>query len=80
MDRNMLRAPLIKTATLLAVVSLLVYLTATSPEGSLWSSLGTLLMATLRMVQLSLGLIVSLFFCLAVLIGIVLGCVAVVSR
>ena len=80
MERNMLRAPLIKTAALLAVVSLLVYLTATSPEGSLWSSLGTLLMATLRMVQLSLGLIVSLFFCLALLIGIVLGCVAVVSR
>ena len=80
MERNMLRAPLIKTAALLAVVSLLVYLTATSPEGSLWSSLGTLFMATLRIVQLSLGLIVSLFFCLAVLIGIVLGCVAVVSR
>ena len=80
MERNMLRAPLIKTAALLAVVSLLVYLTATSPEGSLWNSLGTLLMATLRTVQLSLGLIVSLFFCMAVLIGIVLGCVAVVSR
>ena len=80
MERNMLRAPLIKTAALLAVVSLLVYLTATSPEGSLWSSLGTLFMATLRIVQLSLGLIVSLFFCLAVLIGIVLACVAVVSR
>jgi len=30
MERNMLRAPLIKTAALLAVVSLLVYLTATS--------------------------------------------------
>jgi ABC-type multidrug transport system fused ATPase/permease subunit len=80
MEKNMLRAPLIKTAALLAVVSLLVYLTATSSEGSLWSSLGTLFMATLRIVQLSLGLIVSLFFCLAVLVGIVLACVAVVSR
>jgi len=80
MNRNMLRAPLIKTATLLAVVSLLVYFTATSPGGSIWSSLGTLFMATLRMVQLSLGLIVSFLFCLAVLTGIFLGGVAMVSR
>jgi len=80
MNRNIFRAPLIKTAALLAVVSLLVYLTATSPGGSIWSSLGTLFMATLRIVQLSLGLIVSLLFCLVVLTGIFLGGVAMVSR
>lgn len=80
MNGNMLRAPLIKTAALLAVVSLLVYLTATSPGGSLLSSIGTLFVAMIRIVQLSLGLIVSLFFCLVVLTGIFLGCVAMVSR
>lgn len=80
MNRNILRAPLIKSATLLAVVSLLVYLTATSSEGSLWNSLGMLFFATLRIVQLGLGLIVSLLFCMTVLVGIFLGCVAMVSR
>lgn len=80
MNSNMLRAPLIKSAALLAVISLLVYLTATSAEGSLWSSLGTLFMASLRIVQLTLGLIVSFLFCLAVLIGIFLGGMAIVSR
>lgn len=80
MNSDILRAPLIKSAALLAVVSLLVYLTATSAEGSLWSSLGTLLVGTFRVVQLGLGLIVALFFCMAVLAGIFLGCVAMVSR
>ena len=37
-------------------------------------------MATLRIVQLSLGLVLALFFCLAVLTGIFLGAVAMVSR
>lgn len=63
MNSDILRAPLIKSAALLAVVSLLVYLTATSAEGSLWSSLGTLLVGTFRVVQLGLGLIVALLFC-----------------
>lgn len=80
MNSDILRAPLIKSAALLAVVSLLVYLTATSAEGSLWSSLGTLLVGTFRAVQLGLGLIVALLFCMAVLAGIFLGCVAMVSR
>jgi ABC-type multidrug transport system fused ATPase/permease subunit len=80
MNRNMLRAPLIKSASLLAVITLLVYLTATSPEGSIWNSLATLFMATVRVAQLSLGLILALFFCLAVLTGIFLGGVAFVSR
>lgn len=80
MNSDILRAPLIKSGALLAVVSLLVYLTATSAEGSLWSSLGTLLVGTFRIVQLGLGLIVALLFCMAVLAGIFLGCVAMVSR
>lgn len=80
MKNNVLRAPLIKTAALLTVISILAYLTASSPEGSLWSSFVTLVAAILRTVQLGLGLIVSLAFCLAVLAGIFLGGVALVSR
>lgn len=80
MNRNMLRTPLIKSASLLVVVSLLIYLTATSPEGSLLGSLGTMFIAVFRLVQLAVGLILSLLFCLIVLTGIFLGCVAMVSR
>lgn len=80
MNNNILRTPLITSAVLLAVISLLVYLTATSSDGSLWNSLGTLLVGTFRVVQLGLGLIVALLFCLAVLSAIFLGGVAMVSR
>ena len=37
-------------------------------------------MASFRIVQLTLGLIVALLFCMAVLTGIFLGCVAMISR
>lgn len=80
MNSKMLQAPLIQSAALLVVISLLVYLTATSPEGSILASIGALFMALVRIVQLSLGLVLAMIFCLAVLTGIFLGCVAVISR
>ena len=80
MISHRLRVPLIQSAAFLIVVSLLVYLTATSVEGSFWGSLGTLFIAVFRIIQLCLGLILALFFCLAVLTGIFLACVAMVSR
>lgn len=75
-----LRTSLIKSGVLLVVLSLLVYLTAHSPDGSLWASLGTLFVAVFRIIQLSIGLVISLLFCLAVLTGIFFGGVAMVSR
>ncbi|GAB4337560.1 MAG: hypothetical protein Kow0089_08940 [Desulfobulbaceae bacterium] len=80
MNGKMLRGPLIKSAFLLALFLLLVYLTATSPEGSLWGALGALFIGVFRIVQLSVGLVIALVFCLIVLTGIFLGCVALVSR
>ncbi len=80
MKNNKLRAPLIKSAVLLAVFSLLVYLTSTSPNGSVWSSLGQIFFGVFRIVQLGVGLILALFFCLVVLVGIFLGSVAMVSK
>lgn len=80
MKGNLLRAPLILTAVIISVASLLIYLTATSSEGSLWSSIGTLIMAAFKIIQLGLGLVVALIFCLAVLTGIFLACVALISR
>ncbi len=80
MKNNKLRAPLIKSAVLLAVFSLLVYLTSTSPNGSVWSSLGQIFFGVFRIAQLGVGLILALLFCLVVLVGIFLGSVAMVSR
>ncbi|NIA05651.1 MAG: hypothetical protein GWP11_06755 [Proteobacteria bacterium] len=80
MQNNKLRAPLIKSAVLLAVLSLLVYLTSTSPTGSVWNSLGQIFFGVFRIAQLSVGLILALLFCLVVLVGIFLGSVAMVSR
>ena len=79
MSNNLLRAPLIKSAVLLAVFTLIIYLTVTSHEGSVWSSLGTIFFAVFKAAQLGVGLILALILCLAVLIGIFLGCVAMVS-
>lgn len=80
MNDNMLRAPLIKSAIVLAGFSLLVYLTITSSDGSVWSSFQAILLAVFRTVQLAVGLVLSLFLCIVVLIGIFLGAVAMVSR
>ncbi len=80
MKNNTLRAPLIKSAVVLVVFSLLAYLTSTSPNGSVWNSLGQIFFGVFRIAQLGVGLVLALFFCLVVLIGIFLGSVAVVSR
>ena len=80
MSDNKLRAPLIKSAVLLAVFSLLVYLTATSPDGSVWDSLGKILLVIFKTVQLGVGLVFALALCFVVLGGIFFGGLALVSR
>lgn len=80
MISKMLRTPLITSAILLLVVTAIVYLTAASPEGSIFGAIGTLFVAIFRFVQLSVGLVIALLFCLAVLVGIFLGGMALVSR
>lgn len=79
MKSNQLRLPLISSAILLAVFSLLVYFTLTSPEGSFFNSFGSIVVLLLRTVQLAIGLVLGLGICLAVLIGIFLGAVALVD-
>ncbi|MCF6186352.1 MAG: hypothetical protein L3J49_02600 [Desulfobulbaceae bacterium] len=76
MKPNLLRAPLINSAILLVVCSLLVYFTLTSPEGSIWSSIGAIFTLLFRIAQLVIGLALGLLVCIVVLIGIFLGAVA----
>lgn len=80
MANNRLKTPLINSAILLAVVSLIIYLTVTSPEGSFWGAIGSIFYALFRAVQLVVGLVLALIVCLAVLVGIFFGCIAMVNR
>ncbi len=79
MKANGLKKPLISSAVLLLFVSLVVYLTTISSEGSIFASLGTILVGLLRLFQWLIGLALGVVVSLAVLIGIFLGAVALVD-
>jgi signal transduction histidine kinase len=79
MKPNVLQAPLIKSAIVLVIFSLLFYFTSTSPEGSVWGSIGSIFIVAFRTIQWALALAISLIVSLAVLIGIFYGAVALVS-
>lgn len=76
MKQNVLRGPLIKSAVVLVVFSLLFYFTSSSPGGSVWTSIGLLCIALFKTVQWAVGMVIGLAVSLAVLIGIFLGAVA----
>ena len=79
MKANGLKKPLISSAVLLLFISLVVYLTTISSEGSIFASLGTILVGFLRLCQWLVGLVLGLVVSLAVLIGIFLGAMALVD-
>jgi len=76
MKQNVLQAPLIKSAIVLVIFSLLFYFTSTSPEGSVWGSIGSIFIFAFRTIQWALALAIGLIVSLAVLIGIFFGAVA----
>ena len=76
MKPNVLQAPLIKSAIVLVIFSLLFYFTSTSPEGSVWGSIGSIFIFAFRTIQWALALAIGLIVSLAVLIGIFFGAVA----
>ncbi len=79
MKPNVLRVPLIKSAVVLVVFSLLFYFTSSSPGGSIWTSIGTLCIGVFKTVQWAVGMAIGLTVSLVVLIGIFLGAVALAS-
>ncbi len=80
MKTNVLRAPLIKSAVVLVIFSLLFYFTSTSPQGSVWASIGTIFIVIFTTIQWAVALAIGLVVSLAVLIGIFLGAVAMFSQ
>ena len=80
MKTNGLRTPLIYSAILLLFVSLIVYLTTVSPGGSIFGSLGTIIVGFFRLIQTIIGLLFGVLVSLAVLVGIFFGAVALIDR
>ena len=80
MKQNIMRGPLLKAGLVLLIFTLLVYFTSTSAEGSVWSSITMIFVGAINLVKWALGMIIGLGVCLAVLIGIFLGAVAMVNK
>ncbi len=80
MKANMMRTPLIKSAVVLLVFVLLAYLTSASPEGSILSSIGTIIIGAFRLVQWALAMAIGLAVCIAFLVGIFLFAVSLVNK
>lgn len=80
MNNNVLRKPLLNTAAVFAFFIGLLVVSLAHPEATLFESVGLLIQAAFRAVQLLIGLALAAAFCLAVLIGIFFGAVAIASR
>ncbi|MCI5124293.1 MAG: hypothetical protein D3925_07410 [Candidatus Electrothrix sp. AR5] len=80
MKNKMLLKPLINSVLVLALFSLLLYLIAGSPEATVWSSLGVIVMGVLRTLQWIIALLLALLVCLAFLFAVFFGAVALFDR
>uniref|UniRef100_UPI0040576502 hypothetical protein n=1 Tax=Candidatus Electronema sp. TaxID=2698783 RepID=UPI0040576502 len=80
MNNNVLRKPLLNTAAVFAFFIGLLAVSLAHPEASIFQSVGLLIQAVLRAVQLLIGLALAAAFCVAVLIGIFLGTVFLFNK
>lgn len=80
MNNNVLRKPLLNTAVVFTFFIGLLAVSIAHPEATVFQSIGLLIQAVLRAVQLLLGLSLALAFCVAVLIGIFLGAVFLFNK
>ena len=80
MKNNTLLKPLSYSAIVLALFSLLLYLIAGSPEATVWSTFGLIIMGTLRTMQWIIAMTLALIVCLAFLFAIFFGAVALFDR
>lgn len=80
MNNNILRKPLLNTAAVFAFFIGLLAVSLAHPEATLFETVGLLIQAALRAVQLLIGLALAAVFCVAVLIGIFLGAMFLFSK
>ncbi|MGB5685897.1 MAG: hypothetical protein WBM35_08800 [Candidatus Electrothrix sp.] len=80
MKNNTLLKPLINSVIVLALFSMLMYLITGSPEATIWSSFGMIVMGVLRTLQWIIAMLLALLVCLAFLFAIFFGAVALFDR
>nr|WP_320010491.1 hypothetical protein [uncultured Desulfobulbus sp.] len=80
MKRNMMRGPLVKSAVILIILTLMAYLTSASPDTTVLGSLGLIIIGAIRLVQWSIAMVIGLAVCIAFLIGIFLLAASMVNK
>ncbi|MGR0481802.1 MAG: hypothetical protein ACTFAL_10470 [Candidatus Electronema sp. V4] len=80
MNNNVLRKPLLNTAVVFTFFIGLLAVSIAYPEATVFQSIGLLIQAVLRAVQLLIGLALAAAFCVAVLIGSFLGAVFLFNK
>lgn len=80
MNNNILQKPLLNTAAVFAFFIGLLAVSLAYPEATLFESVGLLIQALFRAVQLLIGLALAAAFCVAVLIGVFLGAVFLFNK
>jgi hypothetical protein len=80
MKKNILLKPLINSGIVLALLILLLYLTSSNPEATVWSSMGMIIITVLKTAQWLLAMIIGLLICLAFLFVIFFGAIAMFDK
>lgn len=80
MKKNVLRKPLINSAIILGLLTLLLYLTSSSPEATVWSSMGLIIITVLRTLQWIIAITIGLLICIVVLFAIFFGALTLFDR
>ncbi|PIE58117.1 MAG: hypothetical protein CSA33_04180 [Desulfobulbus propionicus] len=80
MNNQIMRDPLLKAGAILILVILLIYLTSTSADGSVFGAIGLIFLRILQLIQWAIGMVIGIVVCMAVLFGIFLCSVAMVDR
>jgi len=76
MKSSQLRSPLIGSAIVLALFTLVVYFRLTTPDGSIVGSFGSIVILIVKSIQIIIGMGLALLVSMAVLVAIFLGAVA----
>ncbi|MCI5225030.1 MAG: hypothetical protein D3924_20775, partial [Candidatus Electrothrix sp. AR4] len=70
----------INSAIILALLTLLLYLTSSNPEATVWSSMGLIIITVLKSLQWGIAMSIGLLVCLLVLFAIFFGAMALFDR
>ncbi|WP_417909135.1 hypothetical protein [Candidatus Electronema sp. PJ] len=79
MKQHVLRGPLLNTAAVLVFFLVMLSISMANPEATVLGSLWLIILTFLRTLQWLLGMLLAVIFCLAFLIAVFFGAVALAS-